>query len=253
MIWIAQVGRKSRWTTSLSHLLTSGLHWDPFVTVLPQPGSESINVFYSYMNAVSHMTHNSCKTSVCISPMFSLYHFTRGLLWREVNWSKTRLKIDVWKSGWCLPCWRSVIIIVPGRVDSQAGHWVTFLLCTSFPQFVELIQSSQNHWEYCSYLLCVLGQVPQVSKGNHFWLVRFISLEHLCLFCTGRVVLLTHTAWSGKHLMVALCQEDFQKHLLLLPLPRSTCDLSCDKETAGCLLPSLTLHFFLPSSQLVLS
>lgn len=31
----------------------------------------------------------------------------------------------------------------------------------------------------CSYLLCVLGQVPQVSKENYFWLVHFISLKHL--------------------------------------------------------------------------
>lgn len=118
----------------------------------------------------------------------------------------------------CLPPWRSVTIIVPERVDSQAGHWVTFILCTSFPQFMKLTQSSWNHWEHCSYLLCVLGQVLQVSKENHFWLVQVISLEHLGLLWTRRVVLLIHTAWSGNHVTVAMHQEDFQKDLLLLPL-----------------------------------
>lgn len=117
-----------------------------------------------------------------------------------------------------LPPWRSVTIIVPERADSQAGHWVTFILCTSFPQFRELLQSSWNHWECCSYLLCVLCQVPQVSKENHFWLADVISLEYLCLLWMGRVVLLIHTVWSGKHVTVAVHPEDFQKHLLLLPL-----------------------------------
>lgn len=33
----------------------------------------------------------------------------------------------------------------------------------------------------CSYLLRVLGQIPQVSEENYFWLPYFISLKHLSL------------------------------------------------------------------------
>lgn len=86
-------------------------------------------------------------------------------------------------SACCLPPWRSVTTTVPGGADSQAGHWVTFLPCTSFPQFTELIQSSWSLWECCSYLLCAVGQVLRAPRGNHPWLVQVISLERGEGFC----------------------------------------------------------------------
>ena len=175
------------------------------------------------MNTVFHIW-DSCRHPFLLraSRIFCLHYFTRVLSWRVVNWLKTdQLKTDVWKL--CL-------FLAPVKVSDNHSAWESRFPCrplgdvSSVRFFPTVSRADSQLMESLGILqlspLC-LRSGPPCLKENHFWLVQVISLEHLCLLWTGKVILLIHLAWSGKHVMVAMRQEDFQKHLLLLPLFQS--------------------------------
>lgn len=140
----------------------------------------------------------------------------KGIDWKQINWKQMC-------ANWVfyLSPWRSVITTVPGRVDSQAGDWVTFLLCASFPQLMELRES-----------LGVLQLSPLCLRSSAPNLQREPFVAGAGYFArTGRGVLLIHTAWSGQHVTVAKCQEDFRGTCCSCHFSWA-CDLSCDRDTA---------------------
>lgn len=157
--------------------------------------------------------------NVYVSCMFCLYYFARGLPSREVNWLKTdQRKTDVWKPGLLLALvkvsdnhssWESRF---PGRplgdISSVYFFPTVYRADSKLTQSLGILQLSP---------LC-LRSSPTSLKGKPFLAVEVTSSEHLCLLGTRRVVLLIYTPWSGKHVTVAMHQEDFQKHLLLLQL-----------------------------------
>lgn len=172
------------------------------------------------MNTVFHIC-DSCRNPVLLCASFACFAFIilQEVCPREVNGLKTdQLKTDVWKLS---------LLLAPVKVSGNHSAWESRfpgrpLGDISSVQFFPTVYGADlKLMESLGILplspLCLRSSPPSLKRKPFVAGTGYFIRTLVCLMNWG-VLLLIQTPWSGKPVTVAMRREDFQKHLLLLPL-----------------------------------